>query len=481
MQFKQFGRILLRGVVLALILVLLPIATGLGVFSYKAHQIVADTQPALGAPLPPLPTPDPSKRIAVVLLSNSGTEITDALPPYELLAASNAFNTYVVAPERRVLPMTGALQLPAGIERLPVGLDVLPHYGFADYERIVGRDPDLVIIPNLTAFTPESERPILDWLRAHAGPQTTLLSICSGSRVLLATGLLDGHSATSSHQTLPDVQRLYPTVRWQAGVRWVDDGQFITSGTLTAGIDATLHVIERLAGRDVVESAARSVGYQHLDRLDNPAADYRPPVNPDLGFMPNAMYGWSENNFGVVLYDGISETALAALLDISALNLMHIDTLAPERMFIRSRYGVILAPRFSYADAPTMDRVIVLSALADAHAVSARELWNQLPGQPRADILLSGAGADFAYDAVIADVARHAGGAVARSDARNFVYPVDRAIVGSTTWRPRLILLPLSVVLLSLALVALVARRRAQRLVGSRNSAERLRSLNIVE
>jgi hypothetical protein len=94
---------------------------------------------------------------------------------------------------------------------------------------------------------------------------------------------------------------------------------------------------------------------------------------------------------------------------------------------------------------------------------------------------LSGAGADFAYDAVIADVARHTGGAVARSDARNFVYPVDPAIVGSTTWSLRLTLLPLSVVLIGLALVVFVAQRRAQRLAGSRNLAERLGSLSAVE
>ena len=81
MQSKQFRRILFRGMLVALILVLLPLAAGFGVFGYKAHQIVADTRPALNAPLPPLPTSDPSKRIAVVLLSNNGTEITTRCRP----------------------------------------------------------------------------------------------------------------------------------------------------------------------------------------------------------------------------------------------------------------------------------------------------------------------------------------------------------------------------------------------------------------
>src|SRR5262245_39279840 len=71
-------------------------------------------------------------------------------------------------------------ELPSGLARLPTGLEVLPHYGFADYERIVGRAPDLIVIPNLTAFAPGvvpgSERPVLQWIRAHAGPQTTTLA-----------------------------------------------------------------------------------------------------------------------------------------------------------------------------------------------------------------------------------------------------------------------------------------------------------------
>ena len=465
MQFKQFRRTLLRGVLLALTLVLLPLAAGVGVFSYKAHTIGADTQPALNAPLPPLPTPDPSRRIAVVLLSNNGTEITDALPPYELLAESGAFNTYFVAPERRVSPMMSAMQLPFGIARLPAGLEVLPHYSFADYERIVGRAPDLIVIPNHTAFAPGfvpvSERPVLQWIRAHAAPQTTILSICAGSRALVETGLLNGHAATGAAIDLAGFRQRYPEVRWQAGVRWVDDGEVISSGTLTAGIDATLHTIERLAGRAVAERTAQAVGYQHLDRLDDPAAEYQPPVPPDLGMLPNAMYSWGQADVGVLLRDGISETALAALLDLSTMNLTHIATLAPQRTFIRSRHGMIMAPRFNYAEAPALDRVIVLNTPADPGAAMAVEEWNGRGGQPQVELLMSGAGAAFAYDAVIADIARHMGGAVARSTSRNFVYPVDMEIVRGATWTPSLILPPLLIGVLGLGLFALLTRRRA--------------------
>ena len=245
-------------------------------------------------------------------------------------------------------------------------------------------------------------------------------------------------------------------------MRWVDDGQLITSGTLTAGIDATLHTIERLAGRDAAERAGQALGYEHLNRLDDPAAEYQ-PLTPDLGLLPNALYGWGQTNVGVLLHDGVSETALAALLDTATLNLTHSYTLAPERTFIRSRHGMIMAPRYGYADAPRLDRVIVLSDPADSGTTSAVEQWNQRRGQPHAEILTSGVGAAFAYDTVIADIARHAGGAVARSDSVNLVYPVDPAIVSGAAWTPMLLVHALIVDLFALALIASLRRHHVQR------------------
>jgi putative intracellular protease/amidase len=464
---NSFARQLVRSLLFALVLVLLPLAVGVGTFVYKARQIVGDRALALAAPLPPIPTPNPAKRTAVVLISNAGTEITDSLPPYEILAESGAFNTYFVAPERRVSPIASAQQLPLGIGRLPTGLEILPHYGFADYDRIVGRDPDLIVIPFLTDFDPERDRATLNWIREHAGPRTVVMSICAGSRVLAETGLLDGRAATGFHADLAAFAQRYPAVRWQTGLRWVDDGQIITSGTLTAGIDATLHALDRLAGRVVAERTAQALGYAHLNRLDDPALDYQPPVSPDLALLPSAMYRWDQTDVGVLLHEGVSETALAALLDTSAVNLKHVRTLAPERTFVHSRHGMIMAPRFSYAEAPALDRVIALGHPVDVGASSTADHWNRQNAGPAADILTTGAGAAFAYDAVMADIARHEGGAVARSHSINLVYPVDPAIAGGATWTPALIARPLAIGLLGLALAVLLTRRRAPRTIAS--------------
>ena len=87
--------------------------------------------------------------------------------------------------------------------------------------------------------------------------------------------------------------------------------------------------------------------------------------------------------------------------------------------------------------------------------------------QPTAGVSATGKGAAFAYDAVIADIARHQGGAVARSDSVNLVYPVDGAAVSGPAWTPTLIVHPLSIGLFGLALIALLTSRSAGRLSGS--------------
>ncbi len=434
---------------------------GVSLFSFRVSRLVGEP-PQADAPSPPAALrPALDRPLAVVLLSTNGTEITDALPMYELLAASGAFTTVTVAAERRVVPLDSALELP-GIGRVPAGLGLVPHLSFVDYDRLVGRAPDLLVVPNLTHFTPETERPLLNWMQAQRRPQTTLLSICSGSRVLAAAGLLDGHAATGQHQYLDGLEQRYPAVHWQRGVRWVDDGMIITAGTLTAGIDATLHAIDRLAGRAAAVRAADAVGYTQLHRLDDPAADYAPPDAPDVGFLLHAMSGWGEDTLGVVLQEGVSETALAALLDISALNLAHAYTLSPEPGLVRSRFGLLLAPHNTFDQPRQLDRVVVLQGLTDPAAVQAQLLWAEQAGQPAAEPLISGSGAPFAYDAIIADVARHAGAAVARSDANNFAYPVEPSIVAGWPWTARVIVVPLGAMLLvfGLAVVRSVRERR---------------------
>ena len=101
----------------------------------------------------------------------------------------------------------------------------------------------------------------MEWL-AKVTQQTRLnTSVCTGSFLLGKVGVLKGHSATTHWASLDRFAQAFPQVQVQREVRWVDDGAVITSAGVSAGIDMSLHVVERLLGREQAEQTAKQMEY----------------------------------------------------------------------------------------------------------------------------------------------------------------------------------------------------------------------------
>ena len=88
--------------------------------------------------------------------------------------------------------------------------------------------------------------------------------------MLAKAGLLDGRPATSHWLGLIGLRRNYPAVRWTDGVRYVDDGDVITTAGVLSGIDGALRVVERMVGPAAAGRAARAVHWPDW-RLDDRA------------------------------------------------------------------------------------------------------------------------------------------------------------------------------------------------------------------
>jgi transcriptional regulator GlxA family with amidase domain len=86
---------------------------------------------------------------------------------------------------------------------------------------------------------------------------TRIMSICTGSFVLAAAGLLDGRPAATHWRHAERFRRLYPKVALDADVLYVDDGDMLSSAGVAAGIDLCLHVIRSDHGSEVANHAAR--------------------------------------------------------------------------------------------------------------------------------------------------------------------------------------------------------------------------------
>jgi transcriptional regulator GlxA family with amidase domain len=92
---------------------------------------------------------------------------------------------------------------------------------------------------------------------ARRRPGSRLMSICTGAFVLAAAGILDGRPATTHWFHAERFRALYPRVRLDADVLFVDDGDVLTSAGVGAGVDLCLHVIRRDHGSEVANRAAR--------------------------------------------------------------------------------------------------------------------------------------------------------------------------------------------------------------------------------
>ncbi len=114
-----------------------------------------------------------------------------------------------------------------------------------------------VMIPGWKGPEVRVPEAVIEALRRAHGRGARLLSICSGSFVLAATGLLDGKRATTHWRYSEALQNRYPAVRVDPDVLYIDEGQILTSAGSAAGLDLCLHLIRRDFGAGIANQVAR--------------------------------------------------------------------------------------------------------------------------------------------------------------------------------------------------------------------------------
>ncbi|OIK28515.1 AraC family transcriptional regulator [Streptomyces malaysiense] len=177
------------------------------------------------------------------------------VPPFELGIPSRVFGSVQDAGGRPLYEVTVCTADGAPVPS-DAGFTVQPAAG---PEALAAADT--VIVPPTHAM-PELSRggPLpAEVAAAIAGirPDTRLVSICTGSYVLAAAGLLDGRPATTHWNLAPEFRRVYPEVKLDEEVLFVDDGDVLTSAGVAAGVDLCLHMVRRDHGAAAANRAAR--------------------------------------------------------------------------------------------------------------------------------------------------------------------------------------------------------------------------------
>lgn len=106
------------------------------------------------------------------------------------------------------------------------------------------------------------------WVNTAVPRAELVLSVCSGARILAAFGHLRDLPVTTHHEVSDSIAELEPTARLCRDVRFVDTGHIVTSAGISAGIDASLHVVARLLGAAVALRTAEYMEYHWVPERD---------------------------------------------------------------------------------------------------------------------------------------------------------------------------------------------------------------------
>jgi transcriptional regulator GlxA family with amidase domain len=173
----------------------------------------------------------------------------DAIGPYEVLRSVPGWEVRFVGPEKGpVRADSGALGLSADF-----GLDEVS-------------EADIVLVPGGEGNRPLlQDEAVLSWLRQIDEGTKWTTSVCTGSLVLGAAGLLKGKRATSHWAFLEQLRDFGAD---PVGGRYVQDGKVVTAAGVSAGIDMALHLVGQEVGPEVAQAVQLGIEYDPQPPFD---------------------------------------------------------------------------------------------------------------------------------------------------------------------------------------------------------------------
>ncbi|MDQ1434861.1 MAG: hypothetical protein QOF59_1677 [Actinomycetota bacterium] len=156
----------------------------------------------------------------------------------------------------------------------------------ADYALAEVTSAHVLVIPGGFATRAlEGDTALLEWIRAVDATTTWTTSVCTGSLLLAAAGLLDGKEATTHWASL-DRLKEYGAI--PTGRRVVEQGKIITAAGVSSGIDMGLTLVARIAGDEYAQGVQLGIEYDPQPPFDSGSLEKAPA--PVADFM-RELYG----------------------------------------------------------------------------------------------------------------------------------------------------------------------------------------------
>lgn len=183
-----------------------------------------------------------AKDINVAVYMQQGMEILDFAGPVEVFTYAG-MNVYTVGKTMEPIISQGVVK-------------IVPEYSIENCP-----SPDIIVFLGGNGTNASKDAQVQKWLKANAPEADYLFTVCTGAFFLGRAGLLDGLTTTTFHTEIPTLRALVPSATVLDDARFVDNGKIITTAGISAGIDGSLHLVQKLFGLERAKEVARYMEY----------------------------------------------------------------------------------------------------------------------------------------------------------------------------------------------------------------------------
>ncbi|WP_424687611.1 MAG: DJ-1/PfpI family protein [Halarcobacter ebronensis] len=184
--------------------------------------------------------------IGIYIYDNA--EVLDFSGPYEVFSVANRFleekhNLFFISEKEEVIKARGEYKVLSDftIETHPK-LDVLIVVGGVHTEEL-------------------EKQNVINWLTKQAKTCKLIASVCTGVFLLAKANIVTNHKVTTHWEDINDLKNSFPSLDVKDDVRWVDEGNIVSSAGISAGIDMSLHLISKLYNEALALKTAKQMQF----------------------------------------------------------------------------------------------------------------------------------------------------------------------------------------------------------------------------
>jgi putative intracellular protease/amidase len=271
------------------------------------------------------------KPVIAVIAENHGTELTDFVIPYGVIARSRSAELVAVATQ-------------AGPVKMLPALSINPQATIDEFDARYPDGADYLIVP---AVSKSSDPALLAWVAAQGAKGAAVVSICDGALVVANSGLFKGRRATGHWATESYRKERYPDTQWLSNVRYVADGKVVSSAGVSAAMPTALALVEAIAGRELAADLARQIGAGDWGTAHD-SDIFKPRLGTNLGaYITGYTNQWFHaiDQLGLPVAAGVDEIALAYTADAwSRSKRSKVHAVAADGLPVPTLNGLALLP-----------------------------------------------------------------------------------------------------------------------------------------